>query len=217
LILDRLLRLWRPATVLKNLLKLPDSFLDVWLRGQKVLNMMHSDIPVAGLRRLIKKLPQNPEISVLHLPGNVMKTAKPSETVDLLNAVDDVVHRMPNLRVFGVHGLHLRSEHILVLVRMLSALRWKLTGLSLCLQDWKFGGFHEKRYLLETIGKLRKLKMLVFPKLEAFVANDPDLVQLLASAQQCTVVVRGEPSMKLLVVVTVMAYNLEIVSAPFEG
>jgi hypothetical protein len=198
------------------LLKLPDSILDIWLHGQKVLNMMNLEIPVANLRRLIKKLPQNPEISVLHLPGHVMKTAKVFETVDLLNAVDDVAHLLPNLSILGIHGLQLRSEHIPVLTSMLRVLRCKLTGLALVLKDWKFGGFHGHRFLLAAIGKLTNLEMLVFPAFEAFVASSTDLVQLLASAQQCTVVVSGKPSQAHLAVVAEMAPNLEIVSAPFE-
>jgi hypothetical protein len=81
-ILVSILCLWRPDKVLPNLLKLPDSFLDVWLGGREVLDMMHLEIPVANLHKLIKKLPQNPDIYVLHLPGDVMKTADVLETVD---------------------------------------------------------------------------------------------------------------------------------------
>jgi hypothetical protein len=162
LTLENLLCLWRPSEVLPNVLKLPDSFLDAWLRGQKVLNMMHLAFPVASLKRLIRRLPSNPDISVLHLPAKVMETAGASDTLEVLNTVDEVLDALPSLSFFGIHGLRFRKEHLHVFISMCRGLRNKLIGLSLSLKDWEFEGFHGECFLLEAIGKLRKLEMLAF-------------------------------------------------------
>jgi hypothetical protein len=178
--------------------------------------MMHLKIPISSLRKLIKKLPQNQDLSVLHLPGDVMKTADVFDTLDLLNAVDDIVDTLPNLRVFGVHGLQLRAAHVPVLSRMLGVLRDKLTGLSFSLEDWDFEQFHGQRFLLEAICKLRKLDMLAFPQFEAFVQGSTNFLQWSATLQQCTVLVGGEPSQEHMAAVSAVAPNLTILPAPFE-
>jgi hypothetical protein len=218
LILDRLVCLWRPSQALSKLFKLPDCFCDVWLHAQQALDMKNSEIPVNSLHRLIKKLPQNPNISVLHLPGEALATSEVFETLDLLNAVDAVVDLMPNLSVLGIHGLKLRAAHIPVLASILSVLRGKLTGLSLVLEDCKLDGFHGERCLLDAICKMRKLGMLAFPDLEAFwgfpSAKRTNFAQLLATAQPCTLFVRAK-SWRNFSDFVATAPNLTVLSAPF--
>jgi hypothetical protein len=216
LILDNLMCFWRQSKVIPNLLKLPESFLDVWLQGQDVVDMMHAEFPVASLQRLIQKLPHHPDISVLHLPAKVMETAGVSETLDLLTAVFDALNALPKLTHLGIHGLHLRQEHLPVFTSMCAGLRCKLTGLSLSLKDWEFGAFRGVRYLLEAIGKLSNLEMLAFPRFEEFVGSRKYLLQSLSSAQQRTVFVRGEPSQEIMAAVRAVAPNLHILSLPFD-
>jgi hypothetical protein len=178
--------------------------------------MMHSVLPLASLQKIIKKLPQNPDISVLHLPAKVMDTAGVIETLDLLTLVDDVLDELPKLTHLGIHGLHLRQEHLPILTNICRALRRQLKGLSLSLKDWGFGGFQGERYLLEAIGKLSKLEMLAFPEFQKFVGYSNYRLQFLASAQERTVFVRGEPSQELLAEVLAVAPNLNIISIPFD-
>jgi hypothetical protein len=218
LILDSLLRLWRPSQVLSNLLKRPDCFCDVWLHAQQALDMKNSEIPVNSLHRLIKKLPQNPNISVLHLPARAIETSEVFETLNLLNAVDAVLDLMPNSSVLGIHGLKLRPVRIPVLASILSILRGKLTGLSISLEDCKLDCFYGERCLLEAICKMRKLGMLAFPNMEDFLgspaAKRTNFVHLLASAQPCTLFVRAE-SWRHFSGLVAMEPNLTILSAPF--
>jgi hypothetical protein len=217
LVLDRLLCLWRPPQVLPSLLKLPDVFLHVWLHGLEVLNMFYAEIPMDGLRKLIKKVLHNPYIAVLHLPARIMETSKVSETLAVLNALDDVLHTMPNLRFLGIHGLQLRQDHVPVFASICKGLRGKLTGFSLSLKDWDFGEFHGERYVFEAIGKLSKLEMLAFPDFKRFMRGSKSLLRLLASEQKRTVIVRGEPAPWLRLAASEVAPNLTIVSAPFDA
>jgi hypothetical protein len=237
LVLDKLLNRWQRSEVPKKLMKLPEPFLDLWLHGQEVLNMMHSEIPIASLQKLIKRLPQNPDISVLHLPAKALEYAGVPETLALLTAVDDVLDKLPKLTHLGIHGLNLRQEHLPVFTSMCRGLRCKLTGLSLSLKSWVFGEFYGEKYLLEAIGKISKLEMLAFPRFAEFVSDSKDLLQpskgrkrlsyplksrkvllqLLATAQERTVFVEGEPSQALMAAVSEVAPNLKIVSVPFNA
>jgi hypothetical protein len=220
LILDNLVCLWRPSQVLSNLLMLPDCFCDVWLRGQEALDMMNSEVPVCSLYRLIKKLPQNPVISVIHLPVKAMENADEFVTLGLLNAVDYVLDMMPNLSVLGIHGLKLRPVHIPVLASMLSVLRGKLKGLSLSVKEWQFCGLHGERCLLEAVCKLRNLEMLAFPDLQDFLgSSSPErthFVQAIARGPLRTLMVRAE-SWRPLSDEFALAQNLTILSVPFES
>jgi hypothetical protein len=179
--------------------------------------MMHVEVPVESLRKLIKKLPENSDLSVLHLPGDVMKTADVLETAALLNAVDDVLDALPNLSVLGIHGLQLRPAHIPVLTSMFGVLRCKLTGLSLSLQDWDFDDFQGERLLLEAIFKMRKLEMLAFPEFKTFFKLSIRHPNFLASAQHCTVFVRGEPIPQFHAAISAVAPNLTTLAALFEA
>jgi hypothetical protein len=216
-VLDQLVCLWKPSMVLPNLLKLPEPLLEVWLRGREIIDLTMSDmVPVAGLLKLIKKLPEYTNVSVLHLPKKVFESVGEAESVDVLNALDSVLARLPKLTVLGLHGIQLRTEHIPVLISIISALRDKLTGLSLSLHDWEFEGVADERFVLKSISKLCKLQMLVFPDWEEFVGDELSLVSALASARQCTVLVRGKLSQGCLSDVAKLAPNLTILSAPFE-
>jgi hypothetical protein len=177
--------------------------------------MTHSDVSVANLHKLIKKLPEYPEISVLHLPRKVLAAAGVSETLEVLSTVDDVLDMLPSLSVLGIHGLRLRAEHVPALISIFRVLRCKLIGLSLSLKSWKFGGSNGERVLLEAIGKFSKLELLVFPDWEKFVGDRTDLVKCLATARECTIFVRDEPSQGHLAAVAAVAPNLNILSAPF--
>jgi hypothetical protein len=215
-ILDEVVKLWGPFDVVPNLLRLPDSLFDVWLRGRKVLNLKYSCIPVGSFQGLMKKLRHHPEISVLHLPEFPFEEAGLFESVDLLNALDGIVDTLPNLSVLGIHGLQLRADHIPVLTSLFGLLRHKLTGLWLSLDDWNFRGFQGEKYLLGAIGKLYKLQMLVFPDWERFFARSSDLLQTLAGAQY-TLFVSGKPQKEFMSDVAAVAPNLTILSAPFAA
>jgi hypothetical protein len=209
-LLDTMLSIWPPSAVLTHLWKLPGSFVDVWLCRQKVLNMKHSDIPVASLQRLFSRLQQNPSISGLYLPAKVMETAGLSETIDVLHSLDNVVDVLPNLRFLSIHGLHLRQEHTPVLASLCRALRSKLKGLSLSLKEWEFGGFDGQRFLLEAIGKLSKLEMLEFLDLEEFLGDSTHLLRSLARWRALEVLVRDEPSQGFVAAVSAMAPDVRI-------
>jgi hypothetical protein len=216
-ILDIIVSFWSPSEVFSNLLELPDAFLDLWLPGRKVLNLMHSNVSAAILLKFIKKLRNRPEISVLHLPSEVFRRATVAESVDLLNALDAIADTLPNLSVLGIHGLRLRTEHIPSLISLCSVLREKLIGLSLCLEDWMFDQFDGYMYLMEAIGKLRKLEMLVFPDWKEFVDECDEILHKFAQTQKCMVFVRGDPGQEHSLDVSEMAPNLTIVSAALEG
>jgi hypothetical protein len=128
-LLDELLSIMSPSAVLTNLLKLPDSFVDAWLCRKRGLDMMHSDTHVTSHKRLISRLHKNPSTSGLHLPAKVMETAGLSETIDVLQSLDNVVDMLPNFSFLSIHGLQLRQDHIPVLTSLCRALRSKLKDL----------------------------------------------------------------------------------------
>jgi hypothetical protein len=75
--------LWRHTRILPNLLKLPEPFMGVWLRDTQILDLWHSDrVPIAGLLRLIKTLPENPDASVTHFCKKVFESAGETESVE---------------------------------------------------------------------------------------------------------------------------------------
>jgi hypothetical protein len=215
-ILDKLTCLWKSDEVLPNILKLSDAFFDIWLHDQKVINLLHANIPVADLINVVKKLRGNSEINVLHLPSKVFEIATLSQSLDLLNAVDAVADTLPKLSVLGIHGLKLRSDHIPVLTSMFRLLSGQITGLSLSLKDWAFEGFRGEKFLLEAIGKLYNLEMLVFPEWKKLLKDKEFLLHTLERKKKCLVFVRGTPGKEHLADVAAAAPNLTILSAPFE-
>jgi hypothetical protein len=112
--------------VTRNLLKLPETFLHLWLPGSSVLNLQCSDIPVASVSKFIQKLTEHPSLSALHLPTKTLENATNSEALQLLKVIDGVVDTLPNLTFLGIQGLKLRPLHLPVLTSIFRALRGKL-------------------------------------------------------------------------------------------
>jgi hypothetical protein len=148
------------------------SFVTAWLRSQpESLDLRDSKMPVSKLLRLISVLPYHSSLTDLHIPCSALKGSSADETRCVLNALKDVLPKMQDLRVLGLHRVQLCSKNLREISCVLNILKDNLEGLALSLTSWQARDEQEKVRLFEAVARLNKLHTFALPQWKAFVGG----------------------------------------------
>jgi hypothetical protein len=179
-----------------KVLNLPRAFINEWLCFHpERLDLRGSQLPASKILTLIAALQAHHSLRVLHIPCSSPAVYFSDESLCVLLALKAAVSSWRSLSVLGLHGLHLRNQHLGVLRDILYYLRGSLTGLALSLRErqWQDGegqvSTQCKLRLFEYVSKLPQLRLLAMPQWQQFVSNNQMVFTPLRNARELTVLV----------------------------
>lgn len=182
-VLDEQSSLWKelkPHELAKKVLELPDVFVKAWLcffEENNHLDLREAELPLSQTLRLIRSLPANPELQVLHVSCMAEQADSTDGSLCVLDALNQDLSKMPNIVVLGIHRLQVRAKHLKTLSTLCDALKGNLTGLGLSLRDWQFDrDMHGKELFFQAIARLNNLKVLALPQWDRFVGQDHTVI-----------------------------------------
>lgn len=77
------------------------------------------------------------------------------------------------LKVLGIHGLRLHSEHLIGLGLLCGTMKSRLQCLAVALIDWQFSDPQSSKYgFFEAVGVLDAAEVLCMPQFADFVGED---------------------------------------------
>ena len=156
----------KPHEVAGQLLRLPGVFVEEWLSLDDTLDLRNATFPLSQTLELIRLLPKPSDLRVLHLSCGSSE-GRPDDTLYVLMALNRTLATMPQcqLRVLGLHRVHLRTSHLKELTGLCSTLQGSLKGLALSVSSCDFeNGNQDKPVFFQTLARLTHLKVLaLFP------------------------------------------------------
>ena len=81
-----------------QVLRLPDVFIEEWLSSHTTLDLRDASLPLSQTLKLIRFLPKQPNLSVLHISCG-SATAQPDHTLCVLDALNRALTTLPRCQL----------------------------------------------------------------------------------------------------------------------